>query len=138
MDVKEAKERLSYHSGRNSDIQNPKWKSGFLGSLRPFQGQLREENFHDIMECLKVLTDELSEPMIDREAVSDLVAIVHLARVWASPGGMLGSNHLLTKEQTNRLLAWCDIIETCFMYLLDDAEEEAFFEYEEYLDGSYF
>ena len=52
MDVKEAKERLSYHSGRNEDIHNPKWEHGFLGSLRPFQGELRKENFIDVMECL--------------------------------------------------------------------------------------
>lgn len=138
MDVKEAKKQLSYHSGRNSDIHNPKWKNGFLGSLRPFRGELREENFHEIMECLKALKDELSAPTIDREVVSDIVGIVHLAQVWASPDGMLGYNHLLSEEQTKQLLAWCDIIETCFMYLLDDAEEEAFFDYEEYLDGRYF
>ena len=26
MDKEKAKELLSFHSGRNSDIQNPKWK----------------------------------------------------------------------------------------------------------------
>ena len=31
-----------------------------------------------------------------------------------------------------------DIIETCFVYLLDEMEEEAFAEYEAYLDGEYF
>lgn len=137
MDKITAKELLSFHSTRNSDIQNPKWKNGFLGSLRPFCGELREENFTEIMECLKALKDEFSSTTIDKELVSDLVAITHLARVWASPTGMLGSNHLLTEEQTNRLLTWVDIIEVCFFYLLDDDEEDAFSDYEDYLDGEY-
>lgn len=36
MNKEEAKELLSYHSGTSEDIHNPKWESGFLGSLRPF------------------------------------------------------------------------------------------------------
>ena len=43
--------------------------------------------------------------------VSDLVAITHLARMWASPDGMLGSNKLLTEEQTTQLNTWVDIIQ---------------------------
>ncbi len=72
------------------------------------------------------------------KVVSDIVAIIHLTRTWASPCGMLGSNHLLTQEQTTILLAWVDIIESCFMFLLDDVPEEAFADYEDYLNGSYF
>lgn len=88
MDTITAKELLSFHSTRNSDIQNPKWKNGFLGSLRLFCGELREENFTEIMECLKALKDEFSNTTIDKELVSDLVAIKHLARAWAAPTGM--------------------------------------------------
>lgn len=138
MDSREAKERLSFHSGRNEDVNNPLWKNGFLGSLRPFRGELHKENFYDVMECLKALKDEIAAPMIDKEIVSDLVAIVHLTQMWVSPFGMLGSNNLLNEEQTKHLLAWCDIIEDCFLCLLEDAQEEAFFSYKEYLDGNYF
>ena len=67
--------------------------------------------------------------------VSDLVAITHLARMWASPDGMLGSNKLLTEEQTTQLNTWVDIIQEALMWLLDDAPEEAFWYYEEYLRG---
>lgn len=77
-------------------------------------------------------------PAIEQGIVSDIVAIIHLTRVWAAPDGMLGSNHLLTEEQTKHLLAWADIIETCFMFLLDGVLEEAFSDYEDYLDGKYF
>ncbi|MDE5892937.1 MAG: hypothetical protein K2H45_08460 [Acetatifactor sp.] len=137
MDVEEAKELLSFHSGRNSDFHNPKWTNGFLGSLRPIQG-LNRENFIEVIECLRTLKDEIVSPLIDREIVSDIVGITHLTRIWASPQGMLGRNHLLTEEQTKHLLAWVNIIEDCFMYLLEDAEEEAFVDFELYLKGEYF
>lgn len=138
MEKDQAKELLSFHSSRNSDVQNPKWKNGFLGSLRPFCGELRKENFVEVMECLKALKDELSSEVIEKEIIADIVAITHLARVWADPYGMLGSNHLLTEEQTKHLLAWINIIETCFMYLLDDDEEDAFSYYEDYMNDEYF
>ena len=60
MDKAEAKELLSFHSSRNSDIHNPKWINGFLGSLRPFCGELRKDNFIEVMECLKALKDEFT------------------------------------------------------------------------------
>lgn len=138
MDINEAKELLSFHSARNSDIDNPKWESGFLGSLRPFRGELCQENFIEIMECLRTLKDELSGPTIEQGIVADIVGIIHQTRVWAAPYGMLGSNHLLTEEQTKNLLAWVDIIESCFMYLVENAEEEAFADFEDYQNNSYF
>ena len=138
MDKNEAKELLSFHSARNEDIDNLKWEKGFLGSLRPFRGELYEENFFEVMECLRALKDELSEAAIDRDIVSDIVAIIHYPRVWSAPDGMLGSNHLLTEEQTQRLIAWTEIIESCCMYLLEDDAEDAFIDYEDYLNGTYF
>lgn len=55
MNIEEAKELLSFHSTRNSDIDNPKWENGFLGSLRPFSGELHNENFFEVMECWKAM-----------------------------------------------------------------------------------
>ncbi|MDE7325910.1 MAG: hypothetical protein K2N63_06510 [Lachnospiraceae bacterium] len=132
MDKKEAKELLSFHSSRNSDIHNPKWSNGFLGSLRPFRGELCEENFIEVMECLKTLKDEFEDAVVDKEIVGDIVAIVHLTREWAAPDGMLGRNGILTKEQTKCLFTWVDMMENCLMYLLDDDEEDAFSDYEDY------
>lgn len=138
MDREEAKELLSYHSGRNSDIDNPKWENGFLGSLRPFCGELHKENFIEVMECLRTLKNEISAPAVDSNIVADVVGIIHSTRAWADPDGMLGRNHLLTEEQTKHLMAWVDMIESCFMYLLDNAGEEAFIDYENYLKDEYF
>lgn len=138
MDKSTAKELLSFHSSRNGDIHNPKWENGFLGSLRPFSGELHKENFVEVMECLKALKDEFSASMIEKDIAADVIAIIHLTRAWAAPDGMLGCNGLLTEEQTKHLLAWVDIIESCFMYLLDDDVEEAFSDYEAYLNDEYF
>lgn len=90
------------------------------------------------MECLRTLKDEIAAPLIDGEIVSDIVGITHLTRVWTSPQGMLGRNQLLTEEQTKHLLAWVDIIESCFMFLLEGTEEETFENYELYLQDEYF
>jgi len=66
MESDQAKELLSFHSCRNNDIHNPKWSEGFLGSLRPFRGELREENLIEVMECLKALKEEFLAPAVDR------------------------------------------------------------------------
>lgn len=136
-DKQKAKQLLSYHSGRNADINNEKWQNGFLGSLRPFKGQLIEENFKEVMECIKTLKDELMQNTLGRDIVSDIVGIVYLSRIWSSPHGMLGSNHLLTQAQTNRLNLWTDIIEGCLMWLLEGDEKDAFWDYKLYLDGEF-
>ena len=135
MSIEEAKELLSYHSGRNENVDNPKWINGFLGSLRPFRGELLESNFIEVMECMKVLQDEFEQDKVDKNILSDIVGITYLARVWASPDGMLGSNKLLTEEQTAKLNLWVDIIQEALMWLLNDAPEEAFWSYKMYLEG---
>jgi len=57
MNVNQAKEELSFHSGRNSKINDSRWQHGFLGSLRPYQGmELVEENFHKVIACLRALS----------------------------------------------------------------------------------
>lgn len=138
MNIEEAKELLSFHSTRNSDIDNPKWENGFLGTLRPFSGELHKENFFEVMECLNVLKDEFLGPMIEQSMVSDIVSIIHLTRTWVAPNGMLEGNDLLSQEQIKHLLAWFDIIESCFMFLLEGDKQEAFTAYEDYLNDHYF
>ena len=135
VNIEEAKELLSYHSGRNTDVNNEKWIKGFLGSLRPFKGELIEENFIEVMECMKVLQEEFKEDKVDKNIINDIIGIAHLARTWAHPEGMLGSNKLLSEEQTAKLNLWVDIIEEALMWLLDDAPEEAFWSYDMYLKG---
>lgn len=128
-------EAVAYQAGRSVNIDNPKWINGFLGSLSPFQGELHESNFIEVMECIKVLQDEFKQDKVDKNILSDIVGITHLARTWASQNGMLGSNKLLSKEQTDKLNLWVDIIQESLMCVLDDAPEETFGSYEMYLKG---
>ena len=65
MSIEEAKELLSYHSFRNENVEDPREINGFLGSLRPFKGELNENNFIEVMECMKVLQDEFSQKQVD-------------------------------------------------------------------------
>ena len=78
MNTELAKELLSFHSCRNEDIDDPRWENGFLGILRPFQGELNEKNFIEIMECLKVLVPEIQKENIDKNIVSDIMNIFNV------------------------------------------------------------
>lgn len=125
-----ARELLQFHSGRHSDTDHPKWQSGFLGSLRPYQG-LRVENFHEVMACLITLAAELGEGSdCDRELMADIWGICHLGRAWGvAPDGMLRSNGLITAEDVARLDAWVNQISYSTFCLLDGTGEDVAFEF---------
>ena len=87
------------------------------------------------MECMKVLQNEFKQNKVDKYILSDMVGSTYLARIWASPEGMLGSNKLLYEEQTAKLRLWVDSIQETLVWILDDAPEEAFSFYKMYLEG---
>lgn len=110
-------------------------ESGFLGSLRPFRGQLIEENFHELMEIVRTLAPQLKQPALNREVMSCLWSIMHLARAWAiSADGMLRRNQLISDEQIALMEEWLDLLSYAVMILIEDGgEEEAFWGYKEYV-----
>lgn len=130
MTKEEAKEVLMYHSFTHEDINNPKTENGFLGMLRPFRGELIEANYHEIMEAIKTLSDELeTEDKIDKEIISALWGICHLGRAWGlHPDGMLRRNNLITQEQIQVLKGWIENISYATMSLLDGSGIEVAFE----------
>jgi hypothetical protein len=131
MTPQEAREALSFHSGAHPDTDDPRWQSGFLGSLRPFKG-LREENFHDVMCCLRVLGHSLQDRVVERETVAAVWGICHLGRSWGvHPEGMLRRNGLISQEDVDTLETWIDTISYAFLCLLDDDEQEAFAGYQD-------
>ncbi|MCF2716249.1 hypothetical protein [Paenibacillus sp. 203] len=67
MNKQEARELLRCHSFIHDDLDHPKMQNGFLGMLRPFQGELLEDNFHELMTIIEVLADELEKPSVERE-----------------------------------------------------------------------
>ncbi|WP_181151090.1 hypothetical protein [Paenibacillus sp. PCH8] len=105
------------------------------GSLRPFRGQLHEENFHELMEILRVLAPELARPSLDREVMACMWSITHLTRAWAiEPEGMLRSNHLISDEQVVMMEEWLNLFSYAVMILIEGGgEEEAFWEYQQYV-----
>ena len=71
----------------------------------------------------------LTQPEVDREMVSALWSICHLARVWGvSPGGMLQSNGLITAEDVARLESWVEHISYATMALLDRSDVDVAFD----------
>lgn len=135
MDVSNAVHRLKCHAFAHDDVHLHKMTHGFLGSLRPFSGELREENFRELMAILRALSGELGQPVLNRETVACLWSICHLGRSWAAePDGMLRRNGLLTDEQAARMERWLDLISYAVMILLENGgEEEAFWGYREYI-----
>jgi hypothetical protein len=126
----EAKELLLYHSFIHENINHPKVENGFLGMLRPFKGKLIEANFHEVIEAIKTLADELeTENKVDKEIISALWGICHLGRAWAiHPDGMLRRNNLIKEAQIQKLEGWIEDISYATMMLLNGSGKEVAFE----------
>ncbi|MEO7977862.1 hypothetical protein [Flavobacterium sp.] len=131
MTTEDAIEELMYQSAQNENINSERWQNGFLGQLRPFKRVLYEENYHLIMQALKVLAPELEKDFVDKRIISSVWGICHYARMWAIyPEGMLQSNNLITSEQISQIDDWLIDISYAASCLLDGAgDEEAFWNY---------
>ena len=94
---------------------------GFLGMLRPFRGALIEDNYHEVIACIRCLADEIrGEGPINKDIVSSLWGICHLARAWGiEEDGMLRDNNLISDDQVRTLDEWVDAISYATMTLLD-------------------
>lgn len=135
MTEKEAVELLKHHSFTHEDFDNPKSQNGFLGMLRPFGGELFEDNFHELMDILQVLKGKLNEDKVDKELVSNFWSICHLSRMWGiEEGSMLRRNNLISDKQIALLAEWTDCISYTIMNLLEGLpDKEAFEGYAFYL-----
>ncbi len=131
MTEKEAIELLKHHSFTHQDIYNPKSEKGFLGMLRPFKGELFEDNFHELMEIIKVLKGQFGKDNIDRQVISNFWSICHFSRVWGiEQDGMLRRNSLISDNQIELLRNWTDCISCTIICLLEGLpDEEAFDNY---------
>jgi internalin A len=135
MNIEDAQLLLKCHAFTHDRIEHWKMENGFLGSLRPFRGELLEGNLHEVMAALRALSDELGRDQVNRELISSLWGLYHLARAWAlEPEGMLRSNGLLSKAQIEMMETWLNLISYAVMILLENGgEEEAFHGYREYV-----
>ena len=133
MTKEEAKQILKYHSYTNEDVNHPKMEKGFLGMLRPFSGKLIEENYHEVIEAIRTLADELRNgDEVDREVISTIWGICHLSRSWAlEKDGMLRRNNLINEEQIEQLEKWIESISYATMMILDGFDNATAFEFYE-------
>jgi len=135
MNIDQAIEALSYHSGRNENTEDPRWENGFLGCLRPYQNMpLVEENFHNIFTCLRVLFPFIQKrELLDKGLVSDMTGILHLGRAWAvHEDGMLRSNDLITEEDAAKIDDWLFCLSYAWTMMLDGQDvSEVFGEYDD-------
>ncbi|MEV6280635.1 hypothetical protein [Nocardia sp. NPDC051832] len=125
-----ARELLLFHSGAHNEVDDPRWQQGFLGMLRPYHG-LREENFHSVMACVRVLAPALERDSVDREMIQALWAICHFGRAWGVwPDSMLRRNNLITEEDAARLSDWIETISYAMACVLEGIPGEGFHEYD--------
>jgi hypothetical protein len=137
MDYEEAVNLILMHGAGRDDVPlaDALIENGFLGCLRPYSG-LREENFLQIMQAIIALKPHLSGAKAwELRLVYGLWELTTTARRWGlDPNGMLQSNHLLSEEDTRRLLLWVHCIEMAVSRLLrngDPADAMAYYRGEE-------
>ncbi len=134
MKKEQAFELLQYHSCSHQDINNWKWEKGFLGMLRPFDGNLYEDNFHEIMKILEVLSNDFKAKQINKELISNIWSICQLSRTWVSEESMLQRNNVITQLQIDKLTEWVNCISETVMWLLEGADNDTTFEtYHQYV-----
>ncbi|MBP1045977.1 hypothetical protein I6N96_06760 [Enterococcus sp. BWM-S5] len=123
MNREEAKRKLSFHSSRNEDIEDPFWENGFVRLLRPFKGkQLLEEAFHEVVQLTYLLADCIQEEQVNKEMIADFWTIVHLGKSWGS------SDEVFTDSELQKIAYFTEQISYPVFCLLDGTDKETAFE----------
>ncbi len=102
MDKEEAIHRLLVHG---SYIES-ELESGLLGSFRPYRG-LRHDLLNDIVDCIRVLKDELHQPCVDTRLMLALWSICGTTKLWVlDKDSMVRRNKLISNEDLETLDNW--------------------------------
>ena len=131
MKIEDALIELSFHSGRNESIDDPRWANGFLGSLRPYKSLVAvENNFHSVVNCLRGIFPSVQQKnQLDKNLVSDIFAIIHYGRTWGvDKDGMLRRNNLISPKEVDQLDRWLECISTVWCMTLITEDESLAFE----------
>jgi hypothetical protein len=131
MEIEDALIQLSFHSGRNESIDDPRWANGFLGSLRPFKTlDLVEKNFHSVVNCLRALFPYIQRNnQLDKQLVNDITTIIHFGRAWGvHEDGMLRRNNLISPKEVEQLDQWLECISSVWCMILVTEDESLAFE----------
>ena len=133
IDTETALELLGFHSSRDPRVNDRRWKTGFLSTLRPYRGiESVEQAYHEIMACLKAIIDLCEADMISRDLANDLAGITALGRAWGChPDGMLKRNNIITPIDAEKLESMIDSIAYTWCMLLDGQVDIAFVDYDQ-------
>ena len=118
MNSEEAKNKLLVHS---SPIANSEeWRECFLGQLKPYRGRLDDSIYNDIINCLKVVFDEVqSGEAIDLRIVAGVHGILHLGREWVSdPESGLRKSGRIPDDEVVRLERWLNNISSMYLTMV--------------------
>jgi hypothetical protein len=121
MDFDTAVEQLTFHCGSNPNTEDPRWRRGFLQTLRPYRGTLDYEAWDNVLECVDAVAPHLmTSDSIDRSVMNSLWGILYFARCWAlHPDGMLPRNKLITSQDQVVLAKWLDELAERIAFMLD-------------------
>lgn len=121
MNMENAKNKLKFHGDMNQ-------KNSFLYLVKE-EGKCDEKLFTEIMDSIQVLSNQ----SIDIQQIQLIYPLIFWCRSWMN-AGMLNKN--VRKMQTNsNLEIYIAILEETLFYLLNGDSEEAFWAYNEFLDG---
>lgn len=131
MDKSEAISILQSHAGI---ADGPRLRDGIVGMLRPFVG-VEERNFHEVVECIFLLHDELKSDKIDTAIPHSLLSIIaQLTGHAILPNSMLRRNSLMSESDVARMTSWVNIIESASLrYMMRRNHAIALSAYLEYL-----
>lgn len=113
---------LKIHSDLNKE-------NGYLYTIKE-KKFVNSDFFREIMDSIIILSKEL----IEKEQIKDIYSIVFWCRSWLD-AGWIGKQLGSTTKETLRV--YTEIIENALYYLLENNAEEAFWAYNEFLDGRY-
>lgn len=134
----QAMELLQLHAMIHESTDHPKMEHGFLGMLKYYQGDFKEENFHEVMEAIRCLANRIQTDAVDRIIVGSIYGICFCTWNWAlKPDGLLRRNHEIPQKNLATLSSWIDCIYWTTTLLLNGAEhEDAFAEYTPFQQNS--
>ena len=130
MDTEQAKDRLLVHGSARAISKE--WSQCFLGQLKPYRGRLDDAIYDDIVNCLKVVFDEVqSGEAIDLRIVAGVHGILHLGRAWvANPESNLRRSGRMPEEEVVRLERWLNDISSIYQQMVRyESDKELFSQY---------
>jgi hypothetical protein len=121
VEMEAARQELERHADR------------FLDALRPYQGVLPEQAFHDVVAALRRVAGSIRTDPIDRRVLDIVLVLLDVADFTAlDPNGMLQRNKLITVDDQRVMRRWLHVLRTILGRLVAGAEvENAFHPYED-------